>query len=88
MPAICPNTRPVTGRVVRNNAAMQEALRKAGVTEARLAEKIEVGLEATRTYSANFEIHIAPDYHAQHTFVETGAERPDAFPAKKLDVLA
>lgn len=68
---------------LRNNRVMQEALRKAGVTEEMLAKSIRHGLKATRTFSANFEIHEAPDFHAQHAFVKTAAELLDVFPAEK-----
>ena len=68
---------------VRKSSVMQEALRKAGVTEAMLARKIAKGLRATRFFSANFKLHEVDDYNAQHNYVKTAAELLDAFPAKK-----
>ncbi|MDB5344242.1 MAG: hypothetical protein JWP89_2619 [Schlesneria sp.] len=64
---------------------MQEALRKAGVTEEAIAQGVKEGMEATRLFSANFELHEAPDFHARHAFVKTGAELLDAFPSKHID---
>lgn len=64
---------------------MQEALRNAGVTEETIAQSVKEGMEATRLFSANFELHEAPDFHARHAFVKTGAELLDAFPSKKID---
>lgn len=71
---------------VRNNVRMQEALRKAGVTEEALAEAVKEGIGATRLISINFRTHEIPDFHARHSFVKTGAELLDAFPSKKIDI--
>lgn len=70
---------------LRNNGVMQEALRKAGVTEDSIAQGVKEGMAATRVFTANFKLCEAPDYHARHSFVKTGAELLDAFPAKKID---
>jgi hypothetical protein len=70
---------------LRNNGVMQEALRKAGVTEQSIATAVKDGMAATRFFSANFKLYEKPDFHARHAFVKTGAELLDAFPAKKID---
>ena len=69
---------------LRNNEAMQAALRKVGVTEDTLAEVAKEGLGATRLISINFKTHEIPDHTARHSFFKTTAELMDAFPAKKL----
>lgn len=63
---------------LRTNTAMQEALRKAGVTEDKLAHVIAGGLDAMKDRQ--------PDHHARHKFVVTAAELRDDFPAKKIDI--
>jgi hypothetical protein len=68
---------------VRRSSAMQDALRKAGVTERKLAKKIAEGLNATRHFSANFEVHEVADFNARHSYVDTAAELLDVKPAKK-----
>lgn len=65
---------------LRNNEKIQAALRKAGVTEDVLAEKIAEGLDATEGKLDK------PDFNVRHKYVATGAELLDAFPSKKLAV--
>jgi hypothetical protein len=73
---------------LRNNARMQEALRKAGFTEEVIAVNIMEGIGAERSYliheGDDSRIETAPDYDARHKFLRTGAEMLDAFPAKKI----
>ncbi len=52
---------------LRVNSAMQEALRKVGVTEDRIADKIEAGMNGKECF----------------VFTKLAAELLDAFPAKK-----
>lgn len=61
-----------------NNKAMQEALRKEGVTEEAIAVGIREGLGAKEKG--------APDFRARSIFVKIGAELLDAFPTKKHQI--
>lgn len=54
---------------VRHSSAMQEALRKAGVTEERVASKIRRGMDGFGAFN----------------FTKLAAELLDGFPAKKID---
>jgi hypothetical protein len=58
-----------------NNKAMQEALRKHGVTEETIASGIRDGLGAIEKG--------LPDFRARSIFVKIGAELLDAFPSQK-----
>ncbi|MHB0955693.1 MAG: hypothetical protein ACYC0X_04870 [Pirellulaceae bacterium] len=75
---------------VRMNTIMQEALRKAGVTEKRVAEKIDEGLEARRKFAVHDGDDVSyeydDDYATRHKYVVTAAELLDAFPAKKHQI--
>lgn len=60
-----------TVEAVRNSSAMQEALRKAGVTEQRVAEKVGWGI------AANGPVGLG--------YTKLAAELLDAFPSKKFE---
>lgn len=52
--------------------AIERALDKAGITEERIAQKINEGLEAKRTVGFGDDNVIeAPDYQVQHKYLET-----------------
>lgn len=68
---------------LRQNSAMQAALRDAGFNEESIAKKVVEGLTATRPIVIDKEIVDVPDADAQHKYLKTGAELMDAFPAKK-----
>ncbi len=73
----------VTLKNLRENSAMQKALRDAGFNEETIAKKVVDGLESTRPIVIDKEIVDVPDADTQHKYLKTGAELLDAFPAKK-----
>ena len=77
----------------------QKALEKAGVTTARLAEKISEGLDSKKVISATIvagnsqeagsttnDFIEVPDYLAQHKFLDTALKLKGAYPSEKVEV--
>lgn len=64
---------------LRSNTKMQEALKKAGFTEDRLAEGIVEGIGATEPTKRGERA----DYRTRGIYYKLGAELLDAYPAKK-----
>lgn len=54
---------------VINTTSFQQLLAKQGITDTHLAEKIKEGLDATKPYGKDGDIH--PDYSTRHKYIET-----------------
>jgi hypothetical protein len=87
---------------LRFKSAMVQAMEAKGIDDARLAEKLDEGLEANKVISAMVvapngegmadasgvtkDFIEVPDYLARHKYLETALELRGDFPNKKVDV--
>ena len=89
-------------RKPKMQTAMQMALRKAGIHEDKIAEKVAEGLDAHKVISANIianngegmkDAHSmtkdfveVPDFMARHKHLETAIKLHDLFPNQRVDL--